>query len=87
VTIILWVSAFTSSFVETLPVTQMMLKIVLAFANNPKIALPLEPLVFTIGYGPALGGNGSLVGASANVICAGIAEQNGYKMTFMDFFK
>lgn len=38
-------------------------------------------------FGPALGGNGTLVGASANVICAGIAEQHGYKMTFMDYLK
>lgn len=38
-------------------------------------------------FGPALGGNGTLVGASPNIICAGIAEQHGYKMTFMDFLK
>ena len=32
-------------------------------------------------------GNGTIIGASANVVCAGLAEQNGYKITFMDFFK
>ena len=32
-------------------------------------------------------GNGTLIGASANVVAAGIAEQHGYGFTFMDFFK
>lgn len=32
-------------------------------------------------------GNGTLIGASANVVCAGLAEQNGYKITFNTFFK
>ena len=32
-------------------------------------------------------GNGTIIGASANVVYAGLAEQNGYKITFMDFFK
>ena len=32
-------------------------------------------------------GNGTLIGASANVVCAGIAEQNGYKITFVSFLK
>ena len=32
-------------------------------------------------------GNGTLIGASANVVCAGIAEQNGYRISFKDFFK
>ncbi|KAL7044107.1 hypothetical protein ACKWTF_001787 [Chironomus riparius] len=85
--IILWVSALTSAFVESLPVTQMMVKIVISLAANPKLGLPLQPLVWAMAFGPALGGNGTLVGASANIICAGIAEQHGYKMTFMDFLK
>lgn len=32
-------------------------------------------------------GNGTLIGASANLVCAGLAQQHGYKFTFMDFFK
>lgn len=42
VTIILWVSALTSAFVESLPVTQMMVKIVISLAANPKLGLPLQ---------------------------------------------
>lgn len=32
-------------------------------------------------------GNGSLIGASANVVCAGVAEQHGYRFTFIEYFK
>lgn len=32
-------------------------------------------------------GNGTLIGASANIIAAGVAEQNGYRITFIQFFK
>lgn len=85
--IILWVSAITSAFVDSIPVTQMMVKIVVSLAANQRLGLPLQPLVWALAFGPCLGGNGTLVGASANVICAGIAEQHGYKMTFMDFFR
>lgn len=83
--IILWLSAITSAFVDSIPVTQLFIKIVISIAA--RIGLPLQPLVWALAFGPSLGGNGTLVGASANVICAGIAEQQGYKMTFMDFFK
>lgn len=85
--IIMWVSAITSAFVDSIPVTQMMVKIVVSLAANKTLGLPLQPLVWALAFGPCLGGNGTLVGASANVICAGIAEQHGYKLTFMDFFK
>lgn len=82
---ILWLSGLTSGFVDSIPVAQMMIKIVLSM--NSKLALPLQPLVWACAFGSCLGGNGTLVGASANIIGAGIAEQHGYKMTFMDFFK
>lgn len=34
-----------------------------------------------------LTGNGTLIGASANVVCAGVAEQHGYRFTFLQFLK
>lgn len=36
---------------------------------------------------PVYVGNGTLIGASANVVCAGIAEQHGYGFSFVEFFK
>ncbi|XP_058125318.1 P protein-like [Anopheles ziemanni] len=85
--IILWISALTSAFVDSIPVTAMMVKIVVALSGKAYLGLPLQPMVWALAFGPCLGGNGTLVGASANVICAGIAEQHGYRFSFMDYFK
>ena len=43
--------------------------------------------MYALALGACLGGNGTLIGASANVVCAGVAEQHGYNFTFLDFFK
>ncbi|XP_053694022.1 P protein-like [Sabethes cyaneus] len=85
--IILWMSALSSAFVDSIPVTAMMVKIVVALSAKSSLGLPLQPLVWALAFGTCLGGNGTLVGASANVICAGIAEQHGYRFSFMDYFK
>ncbi|XP_035779788.1 P protein-like isoform X2 [Anopheles albimanus] len=87
IVIILWISALTSAFVDSIPVTAMMVKIVVALSEKAYLGLPLQPMVWALAFGPCLGGNGTLVGASANVICAGIAEQHGYRFSFMDYFK
>jgi Na+/H+ antiporter NhaD/arsenite permease-like protein len=47
----------------------------------------LEPLWWSLALGACLGGNGTLIGASANVIVSGLAEKNGFKMTFIGFMK
>lgn len=85
--IILWVSAITSAFVDNVLVTTMMLKIVVSVASNETLGLPLQPLVWALAFGPCLGGNGTLIGASANVVCASIAEQHGYEFSFNEYFK
>lgn len=38
-----------------------------------------------LSFNPA--GNGTLIGASANVVAAGVADQHGYKFSFMEYFK
>ncbi|KAM7353321.1 OCA2 melanosomal transmembrane protein hoepel1 isoform 2-T2 [Cochliomyia hominivorax] len=87
VLIILWVSAIASAFVDNIPLTTMMVKITISLAQNSTLNLPLQPLVWALAFGACLGGNGTLIGASANVVCAGVAEQHGYKFTFLQFFK
>ena len=49
--------------------------------------LPVYPLVWALAMGACLGGNGTLIGASANLVCAAAAQQKGYKITFNRFFK
>ncbi|XP_059611136.1 P protein-like [Phlebotomus argentipes] len=86
IVIILWVSALVSAFVDSIPVTTMMVRIVVGLAQNAKLQLPLQPLVWALAFGPCLGGNGTLFGASANVVCAALAQQRGHVITFRDFF-
>jgi Na+/H+ antiporter NhaD/arsenite permease-like protein len=45
------------------------------------------PLFYAMMYGATLGGNGTLVGASSNIVAAGIAEQHGGKITFHTFLR
>lgn len=80
-------SAIASAFVDNIPLTTMMVKIALTLAENEKLGLPLQPLVWALAFGACLGGNGTLIGASANVVCAGVAEQHGYRFTFVEYFK
>ncbi|XP_052675564.1 P protein-like [Crassostrea angulata] len=83
--LILWVSAIASSFIDNIPYTTAMIPVLLQISESENI--PLQPLTFALAFGACLGGNGTLIGASANVVCAGIAEQHGYGFSFKEFFK
>ncbi|CAG9576989.1 unnamed protein product [Danaus chrysippus] len=85
--LILWASGAISAFVDNIPLTTMMVRVVVSIGNNPALNLPMGPLIWALLFGACLGGNGTLIGASANVVCAGVAEQHGYRFTFMQFFK
>ncbi|CAH1397552.1 unnamed protein product [Nezara viridula] len=87
IVLILWVSALASSFVDNIPLTTMMVRIVTSLSQNVELQLPLQPLVWALALGACLGGNGTLIGASANVVCAGVAEQHGYRFSFLQFLK
>ncbi|KAG8226144.1 hypothetical protein J437_LFUL005805 [Ladona fulva] len=85
--LIIWVSAMASAFVDNIPLTTVMIRIIISLAENRELNLPFQPLVWALAFGACLGGNGTLIGASANVVCAGVAEQHGYRFTFVQFFK
>lgn len=87
VAIILWVSGIVSAFVDSIPVTTMMVKVLVVIAENKELSLPLQPLIWALAFGPCLGGNGTLVGASANVVCASVANRRGYQISFIEFMK
>ncbi|EDO35352.1 predicted protein, partial [Nematostella vectensis] len=84
---ILWISALASSFIDNIPFTTAMIPVVLELHNKKSLDLPLRPLVWALAMGACLGGNGTLIGASANVVCAGLSEQYGYPLTFNKFFR
>lgn len=85
--IILWICAICSAFVDSYPVTAMMVKVIVNLVDNNKLGLPVQPLVWALAFGSSLGGSGALYGSSANVLCACIAEQHGYKITFLEYLK
>lgn len=49
--------------------------VVKSIAADENVNLPLRPLVWALAFGACLGGNGTLIGASANVVCTGLAER------------
>lgn len=50
------VSAIASAFVDNIPLTTMMVKIVISLAENEALGLPLQPLVWALAFGACLGG-------------------------------
>jgi len=86
VTLIVWISAIVSAFIDNIPYTAAMIPVVYQLATSD-LGLPLTPLVWSLVFGTCFGGNGTLIGASANVVCAGISEHDGYPISFNTFFK
>jgi len=84
--IVLWVSAVASAFIDNIPYTATMIPIVLQISDELGGYL-LDPLIWALAYGACLGGNGTLIGASANVVTAGMSEEAGYPISFNEFFK
>ncbi|KAK6173378.1 hypothetical protein SNE40_016843 [Patella caerulea] len=87
ISIILWISALASSFIDNIPYTTALVPVLINISQDTELDLPLLPLIIALAFGACLGGNGTLIGASANVVCAGIAEQHGYGINFCEFFK
>ncbi|XP_056316143.1 P protein [Danio aesculapii] len=85
--LVLWVSALASSLIDNIPFTATMIPVLINLSQDADVNLPIKPLIFALAMGACLGGNGTLIGASANVVCAGIAEQHGYGFSFMEFFR
>ncbi|KAG7457429.1 P protein [Solea senegalensis] len=85
--LVMWVSALASSLIDNIPFTATMIPVLINLSQDVDVNLPVKPLIFALAMGACLGGNGTLIGASANVVCAGIAEQHGYGFSFMEFFR
>ncbi|XP_033476818.1 P protein [Epinephelus lanceolatus] len=85
--LVMWVSALASSLIDNIPFTATMIPVLINLSQDADVNLPVKPLIFALAMGACLGGNGTLIGASANVVCAGIAEQHGYGFSFIEFFR
>lgn len=82
--IILWVSAIVSSFLDNIPFVATLIPLILTLQSS---GMDIAPLWWALSLGACLGGNGTLIGASANVVLSGISNKNGYPITFMSYLK
>jgi len=83
--LILWMSAIASAFVDNIPFVATMIPMIQEMGSLG--ITDLEPLWWSLALGACLGGNGTIIGASANVIVIGLAAKEGQKITFMQFLK
>jgi Na+/H+ antiporter NhaD/arsenite permease-like protein len=83
--VILWASAVLSAIVDNIPFVATMIPLVKSMAPALGGAERIEPLWWCLSLGACLGGNGTLIGASANLTVAGIAERNGVSFSFVKY--
>jgi len=84
--LLIWVSGFLSAVVDNIPYVATMIPLIQDMGNSLGQA-QIEPLWWSLAIGACFGGNGTLVGASANVVSVGLANKSGYKISFWDFTK
>ncbi|MCL1632843.1 ArsB/NhaD family transporter [Sporolactobacillus sp. CPB3-1] len=83
--LVLWMSGIASSFIDNIPFVATMIPLIkdmgeLGMTN-------LKPLWWSLALGACLGGNGLLIGASANLVVAGLSGRGGHRITFLGFMK
>lgn len=84
---LLWISALVSTVIDNVPFVATMIPIIKAIDQAAGAGIQVEPFWWALSLGACLGGNGSLVGASANLVVAGIAEKYNYRIDFKSYFK
>jgi len=82
--IILWFSAILSAILDNIPFVATMIPLIHAMGVS---GMDIWPLWWALSLGACLGGNGTLIGASANVVLSGISTRQGYPITFKSFTK
>ncbi|MBI2995850.1 MAG: ArsB/NhaD family transporter [Candidatus Melainabacteria bacterium] len=81
---ILWMSGFLSAIIDNIPYTATMIPLIKNLGHHYH---DLNPLWWALSLGACLGGNGTLIGASANIIIADMANKSNHPITFIEFLK
>lgn len=84
---ITWLSALMSAFIDNIPFVATMIPMIKDMGEIVGSQETIKPLWWALSLGACLGGNGSIIGASANVIVAGIAERSGSPIKFLEYMK
>jgi len=82
--IILWVSAICSAVLDNIPFVATLIPLIQTMSAE---GIDVWPLWWAVSIGACFGGNGTIIGASANVVLTGISNRRGYPITFMDYLK
>ena len=83
--LILWMSAFASAFIDNIPFVATLIPLI---QDMGQMGLTnLDPMWWSLALGACLGGNGTLIGASANVVVASMSAQRGRPISFIGFMK
>ena len=82
---ILWISGIASAFIDNIPFTATMIPLIKTIGESSGI--DLMPLWWALALGACLGGNGTMIGASANIIGGDLLKNKGYTISFRNFFK
>ncbi len=81
--IIAWFAAIASAIVDNIPLTATLIPLIQGMSGS----MDIYPLWWALSLGACLGGNGTVIGASANVVVLGIAARNGFSISFVEFLK
>jgi len=81
--VIAWFSAFASAIVDNIPLTAALIPLI----HDMSGTMDVYPLWWALSLGACMGGNGTAIAASANVVVLGVAEREGIAITFMQFLK
>lgn len=85
--VVLWVSAVLSSFLDNIPFVATMLPLLQSASDQIGGGAAFQPVWWALALGACLGGNGTLIGASANLTVAGFAEKAKQPITIVQFTK
>jgi Na+/H+ antiporter NhaD/arsenite permease-like protein len=83
--LILWVSGLLSALIDNIPYTAVTIPVVASLLGRLNPGDDGQILWWALALGACLGGNGTLIGASANVTVTGLAEKDGKRITFNEF--
>jgi Na+/H+ antiporter NhaD/arsenite permease-like protein len=83
--LVLWMSALSTTFINSIPYTATMISVIENLGAS--MGGNTEPLWWALSLGACFGGNGTLIGAAANIIVAGFTQKTNYPLKFIEYLK
>lgn len=84
---VLWIIGLLSAFIENIPLVAMMIPVLQSVLGTGSLTGNTDIVWYALSLGSCIGGNGSLIGSSANMIVVKCAQRDGIKLSFLEYFK